>query len=166
MSERAWRHAFLILQAVIAVFVFVTSTALPPVVASHFGPDGAADGFMARPVYTAFLLAIVVGAPLCLAFLPASLLRKRGDDINLPNRAHWLAPERREATLQFLRLYGLWFATAVALFLAYVHGLVVQANRVQPPVLSSAHMIGALVAFFVFLVVWLFVLFRRFRFPR
>jgi uncharacterized membrane protein len=150
----------------IAVFVSVTSMALPPVVASHFGPAGAADGFMSRPVYTVFLLTMVIGAPMCLALLPASLMRKRGDQVNVPNRAHWLAPERREATLQFLRMYGLWFATAVALFLAYVHWLVVQANRVHPPVLSSGAMIGGLVAFFVFLVVWLFVLFRRFRVPK
>jgi uncharacterized membrane protein len=147
----------------IAIFVLVTSLALPPVVASHFGPSGAADGFMSRAVYTVFLLVIAVGVPLFLAFVPATLIRKRGDNVNLPNRAYWLVPERREATMTFLRLYGLWFAMALALFLAYVHWLVVQANRVQPAVLSNAHMIGALVAFFVFLVVWLFVLLRRFR---
>jgi uncharacterized membrane protein len=163
VSERAWRSAFLVLVAVIAIFVLVTSMALPPIVASHFGPAGAADGFMSRSVYTIFLLVMAVGAPLCLAFLPASLIRKRGDHINLPNRAYWLAPERRETTTRFLRLYGLWFAMAVALFLAYVHWLVVQANRLQPPTLSNAHMIGALVVFFVFLAVWLVVLFRRFR---
>jgi len=163
MSERAWRNAFLALVAAIAIFVLFTSMALPPIVASHFGPGGAADGFMSRPVYTVFLLVIAVGVPLFLAFLPASLIRKRGDNINLPNRAYWLAPEHREATMQFLRMYGLWFAMAVALFLAYVHWLVVQANRLRPPMLSSTHMIGTLVVFSVFLVVWLFVLFRRFR---
>lgn len=166
MSETAWRIAFLVLVAVIAVFVGVTSMTLPPIVASHFGPGGAADGYMSRSAYTLLLLAISVGAPLCLALLPASLIRKRGDNINLPNRAYWLAPARRETTMRFLRVVGLWFATAIALFLAYVHWLVVQANRLEPPVLSNAHMIGALITFFGFLVVWLVVLFRRFRILR
>ena len=45
------------------VFVWLTDGALPSVVASHFGPGGRADGFMAKGPYTALMLALVVAVP-------------------------------------------------------------------------------------------------------
>ena len=81
----------------------------------------------------------------------------------LPNREHWLAPQRRDATFAFISAHERWFAAGVALFLADVHWLVVQANQVHPPLLATAAIERALVVFFVALALWLLVLYRRFR---
>jgi hypothetical protein len=47
-------------------------------------------------------------------------------------------------------------------FLTYVHWLVVQANRHQPPLLSTSSIITGLVVFFAVSAAWLIILYRRF----
>ena len=87
--------------------------------------------------------------------LPASL-------INLPNKAYWLAPERQAASLASLGRFGAVVACATALLLCLVHGMVMQANRIQPPHLEMMPLIGVLVLFFAMLVVAMAVFLGRF----
>ncbi len=163
MNPRFCTIALLALLLVLAAFVWLSSSALPEVVASHFGANGAANGFMPRGMYVAILLALVLGVPSLLALLPGALAGQGGRNLNIPNREYWLAPERRESTVAFVAAHGRWFAAAVAVFLAYVHWLVVRANALQPPVLSTTGIVAGLVVFFVFLAGWLFTLFAKFR---
>ena len=44
----------------------------------------------------------IVGVPLLLAFIPTSIAGPSGTKLNIPHREYWLAPERREATLDGL----------------------------------------------------------------
>ena len=148
--------------AAAAVFVWLSSGALPPVVASHFSPGGAANGFMGKGAYTAFMLVVVVAVPglvaattLLVRILPSKM-------INLPNRKYWLAPERREASLDALASLSVRFAIALAVFLCFIHWLVVQANAVQPPRLAEKWFFVGLAAFGGVTLAWLFLLFRRF----
>lgn len=113
--------------------------------------------------YRAVLLALVVGVPLLVAFVPVAMTGRGLRRLNIPNREYWLVPERRESTIAFIRGHGRWFAAAVALFLSYVHWLVVRANELRPPTLSTSGIIAGLVVFFLVLAVWLFVLYARFR---
>lgn len=163
MKLRFSTIAFLLLLVVLAAFVWRTSQTLPPIVASHFAASGAANGFMPRGAYTALVVFLVVGAPLLLALVPAAAAGKGAKGLNIPNCEYWLAPERRKATTAFIRAGGQWFAAAVALFLTYVHWLVVRANELRPPVLSTAGIVSALVVFFLALAAWLTVLFWRLR---
>jgi uncharacterized membrane protein len=163
MKPRAGTTALLLWLFALALFVWRTSTTLPPIVASHFAANGAANGFMPRGFYVILLLVLIIGVPLLLAFLPTALADRGGQILNLPNREYWLAAARREHTLEFVRLHGQWFAAAVALFMAYVHWLVLRANARQPPALSTFGITAGLVTFFLLLVVWLFILFARFR---
>lgn len=155
--------AFLLLQAVLAGFVWYSAQTLPPVVASHFSASGVANGFMPRQAYVVGFSLLLIGVPLLIAFLPGSLASRSSAHLNIPNRAYWLAPERRDTTLAFIRGHGKWFAAAVSLFLGYVHWLVVQANQLQPPVLSSIDILGGLAVFLLALFVWLAGLYLRFR---
>lgn len=149
----------------VAAFVWWTSRALPETVASHFAQSGAADGFSARADYVATMMVMVVLVPLLPALLPGSLLRG-GAGLNIPNRGYWLAPERRDATLSFVRVHGLWLAGALALFLGYVHWLTVLANAQKPPALSSGGFYAGLGLFLGMTAVWVWVLFARFRAPQ
>ena len=163
--HRTGTAALLVLLAVLAAFVWRSSQALPPLVASHFAASGAANSYMSRSVYTIVSILLVVGAPLFVAFLPSLLIGKGERKLNLPNRDYWLAPERREATLSFLRAHGKWFAAALAVFLTYAHWLVVQANALKPPVLAPSAILGGLAVFLAALTAWLVVLYVRFRKP-
>ncbi len=163
MNPRFGTIALMLLLIVLAAFVWRSSFALPAVVASHFGSSGAADGYMSRGVYIALVLALIVGVPLLLALLPWSVAGKGGRKLNIPHREFWLAPERCDDTLAFIRVHGLWFAAAVAIFMAYVHWLVLRANELQPPRLSTSGMTAGLLVFFLLLAVWLAALYARFR---
>jgi uncharacterized membrane protein len=163
MNRRASLALFVAFLAAAAIFVGSTAAALPPVVASHFNASGAANGFMTRTAYTALVMLLLVGAPLLLAFVPFTVIGSGGAGLNIPDRHYWLAPERREQTIGFLRQQGLLFAALVAVFLVYVHWLVVRANQLRPPQLSTAALVAGLAVFLVALGAWLVVLFGRFR---
>jgi hypothetical protein len=154
---------FLLFLACAAAFVWLTSQSLPDVVASHFGAAGAADGFMTRDFYLRFMLAFAVGLPLLIFVVPYFALGRSGARINLPNREYWLAPERRAETVAFLRAHAVGFAVTLAVFLCYVHWLVVRANAVQPPHLSAPALIAGLAVFLLAMLVGAWRLFGRFR---
>jgi hypothetical protein len=161
-SALAMLRVFVVLLATAGAFVWLTSAALPPVVASHFGPGGAADGHMGKGPYTAFMVALVIALPLLVASTSLLVRIVPPEMVNLPNRQYWLAPERRAASLAAIGSLLLRFASALAMFLCFVHWLVVQANLVQPPRLPEAWFFGGLAAFGVVTLAWLISLFLRF----
>lgn len=150
-----------------SVFVLLSSRELPPVVASHFDGSGAANGFMSRDFYTWFMLAFVVGLPLLLAYLPAFAFRRPAARINLPNATYWLAPERRQETIDFICRHLARFGILLVLLLCYSHWLVIEANLQVPPKLSSPRFNGGLLLFVTLSLVWAGILLGRFfRVPR
>lgn len=117
--------------------IVLTAPKLPDRVASHFNSAGAADGWMSRSAYlwtmagTALgVTALLLGVFSTLRYLPPSL-------INLPNRDYWLAPERRAETYASFLSFGVWMAAFQMLLVLGTHLLVVKANQLQPPVLST-----------------------------
>jgi uncharacterized membrane protein len=146
-------------------FILVTGNSLPPVVASHFAAGGAANGFMPRAIYLRFIIALLVALPILIALLTGitSFLPVRF--INLPNREYWLAPERQADTLAYIRKHGMHFGVMLAIFLCFVHWLVVQANALNPPLFSEPLFFIGLAAFLVGLVIWLGRFIVRFRRP-
>lgn len=156
------RRVLLLVLVVAAGFVWFTSGDLPPVVASHFGSGGAANGSMGKGTYTAFMLAVVVAVPALIGFSGQLVRVFPLQLINLPNKQYWLAPQRRAATLESLSSLSVPLALALVVFLCFVHWLVVQANAVQPARLSETSLFVGLAVFGVATVLWLVVLFRRF----
>ena len=154
---------FLLLVAGAAGFVWMTSDSLPAVVASHFGASGTAGAFMPREAYVRFMLVFVVGLPLFIVGLTSLTLGSPRARINVPHRDYWLAPERREETISFLRLHMVRFGAMLVVFLCFVHWLVVRANESQPVRLENRWFIGGLVVFVVFALAWAKALFSRFR---
>lgn len=149
-----------------AAFIWVSSQSMPDIVASHFEGDGYANGFMRRGVYIGFMLAFSVGLPAVVALISIGAVGRPGARINLPHRDYWLAPERRERSVAYLRRHMARFIAALVVFLCYSHWLVVRANGLQPPRLQSSWMLSGLALFGVFVVVWMRALWLRFRMPR
>lgn len=137
-----------------ALFIWFTSNSLPATVASHFGAAGIANGFMPRAFYVRFMLALAVLLPLGLTFLTNLTLRISETSLNLPHREYWLAPERRDDTLAYLRQQNARFGIVLTLFLCYVHWLVLRANAVTPPILSTPGIVAGMVAFVVYIIFW------------
>ncbi|HTY98259.1 MAG TPA: hypothetical protein VMB75_00380 [Rhodocyclaceae bacterium] len=162
--ESPWPSLLLVL-ALAAGFVLYTADSLPPLVASHFAGGGAANGFMPHDAYVALMLALVVGLPLLLAALTGLSRYAPVERMNLPNRDYWLAPEREAETLAYLAGRGAGFAKRLAVFLAFVHWLVVKANAGQPPHFPEALFFAGLAVFVAALVLWLAGFVAHFRRP-
>ena len=156
------RTVFVILLLLGAAFVWFTSSGLPAVVASHFGPDGTANGYSGKGAYTALMLALVVGVPGLVAATALWIRTRPASAINLPNKDYWLAPARRDATLATLASLCRWFALALAAFLCFVHWLVVRANALEPPRLHESGFYAALAIFAAANIACMIFLFRRF----
>jgi len=149
--------------ALALLYIWSSAHALPPIVASHFGPSGVPNGFMPRRSYLGVMMIIVLAVPVLTTVGMGSMLRRPGARINLPHRDYWLAPERREDTVTVLLGHMRLFAVALVLLLTYVHGLVVSANARLPPLLDSTLMMRALGVFLLFTITWIVMLLRRFR---
>ncbi len=154
---------FLLVVGGCAIFVLLSSAALGPVVASHFAASGQANGFAPHAVYVNFMLGMLVVAPSLAVFVPRLGINRPNARINLPNGAYWLAPERRQATIDTLCAHMAVFGTLLALFLTYVHSMVVEANQHVPPNLPADAFIKAMLGFVGAVAVWLALLFWRFR---
>ena len=157
---------FLAVLIAAGVFVFSSSGALPERVASHFGSSGAADAFMSRGGYVTFMLVFVVGLPLVMTGIMTLVFRSVTTSLNIPNRDYWLAPERRADTVAFLTRHNMRFGACLAIFLSYVHWLVVQANLRQPAELSNSAIYTGLAVFALTIVAWTAWLWIAFRKPK
>jgi len=159
------RVALLVLAVCAGVYVWVSSAAMPGMVASHFGPSGVANGFMARASYVRFMLVLIVALPVTLGVLPGLLLGIPGVRVNLPNRDYWLAPPRRAATIAALQRQMAGFALLLLCFLTYVHWLTVRANQTTPPALPSDWFTYGLIISTAAMALWAGALLVRFRLP-
>ena len=96
--------------------------------------------------------------------VPISLAMNNPDAvINVPNRDYWLAPQRRAATVAYIRRQMLIFGLALLAFICYVHWLVVKANGTSPPTLPPSSFMLALVTFATFVMLWIALFLKRFR---
>jgi len=157
---RRWLLFALLLLAA-AAFIAITGQSLPDIVASHFSGSGKADGYMLRRTYIIFMGVVTLAIPFSIVVVQALMVR-RPDRLKLRNRDYWLAPERREKTLEFLNVHAMRFAAMLLLFLCVVHWLLVKANTVQPAHLDSRLFITALVGFLIGTILWLIALYLRF----
>jgi hypothetical protein len=161
-ADGSLTKVFILFVVAAEIFIWLTSAALPPSVASHFAAGGAANGFMSRGAYVGVMLGVTLVAPFLVALsgqlvsvLPVRL-------INLPNRQYWLAPRRRAATIASLTRLSVCFASALIVFLCFLHWLVIRANESPVPRLERMPMFIGLALFLAGTVVWLVVLVRRF----
>jgi uncharacterized protein DUF1648 len=143
--------------------IALTGDRLPARVASHFGADGLANGFMTRQGYLLFMLVITVITAGLPAYLVGIAARRTPMRLNIPNKTYWLAPERRIATAEFLIGHATALAAGLAMFLLGMHLLVIRANHLSPPHLELAPFAALMLGFAVAMAAWIARLHRRFR---
>ena len=149
-----------------ALFVLLTIGEFPERVASHFGPDDDPDSWMMRNSYLLFILSFLLVYPALIGFLIGFLPRVKPEWVNFPNRDYWLAPERRKESLEFLSAHGYWFGCLLLVLVAGIHWVLLVANRSEPPALPLEIFVPLVAGFVAGFVIWLVVIFRRFRKPK
>ncbi|HEU6446864.1 MAG TPA: DUF1648 domain-containing protein [Verrucomicrobiae bacterium] len=156
--------ALLVLSGGYLLLVTALASQLPERVAIHFGAGGNADGWMPREQGIAFFRmltfvpAIFVILAMLMKWMPAWTF-------NLPNRDYWLAPERRDETIEAIAGQLIWIGCLMTLFMAGIFGLTIVANRLTPPHLPMDLFAALLTCFIGGTIVWTILFMRRFRKP-
>lgn len=161
-SARLPLLAFVLLHSAFVIFVLATARKLPDRVASHFGASGAANGWMSRDSHVRYMMTFGLVFPLavpvmcyCVRFLPVGM-------VNIPRREHWLAPERKRETVDYLFRHAVWLGCLSVCFIAGSHWLVLDANLLSPPQLSTRLLVTVAGGFIAGLAWWIVVLLCRF----
>ena len=154
--------AFIILYVAYVAMVFVTASELPERVATHFGFEGRADGWMRRGAYQVFAIAFPLVLGLFLTGVSALIRFSPAKYVNLPRKDFWLVPERRALTTAIIRSRMAWLACLMTLFFGGLHVLTLEANRVQPPQLPMGGLLMVMIAFLISLMIWVILLLMRF----
>ena len=157
--------ALVCLLAGFVAFVAHSSKQLPDRVATHFDLHGRPNGWMTRAQHVKFTIGVGVGTPVLILGVFALVGKMKGWGLNIPNKAFWLAPERQQATFDFLQGHSFWLAGLLIVFHAILFETVVIANAQRPVLLSSTHFVTLLGGFLTLLFVWIVVLLVRFRRP-
>lgn len=144
-----------------AAYVWWSSGQLPERVATHFGPSGAPNGWQTHAGYIRFTLIFGTVIP---AFVLGTFMLIRhlnGWGLNIPHKDYWLAPERRQDTMDFVQSRGVWMAGLMLAFLTSVHYSILAANAQPHPNLPPIFFI-LVGAFLVATLIWSVTLIRHF----
>ena len=139
---------------------------LPETVASHYGPSGSADGWSSKTTFLVLYIGLVCFMAGLFALLPRWVRRLPTSMINIPNKDYWLAPERREQTMQRFADQMLSFGIAVVLVLIVIFQLVFTANLPGSQGFSTTTMAIILGGFLLGVLVWTVRMLRAYRVPR
>lgn len=155
-------RAIVVLSSLIsAALVLWLGSGMPDQVASHFGTNGVANGFMPRWLLIGINLAVMCCLPLAAWFMQERAVR--GGYAKLPNAAFWLSASQRLRTESFVKMHAAMLAVATTVFFLFVFLLVVRANRSAPAVMDMPDFFVALGVFLAFIVGWVISLQLRFR---
>jgi uncharacterized membrane protein len=136
---------------------------LPERVATHFNGSGEPNGWMSRSTSQNFMLIFGLVFPLFVVLLSSIVRFLPVSVINLPHREYWLAPERREETIDYLLWHSLWFACLSVCFVIGMQYSIVKANQQTPPHLDTSFLLRMAGLFLAGTVVWVLILIQRFR---
>ena len=110
-NTRLPNSIFFALVALGAVQLSYYAPRIPEILGSHFARGGFVNGWQTKAAFFSTELAMIVlatvvsfGIPRIIAAVPVSL-------INLPHKEYWLASERREDTLVYIRVWSAWFGS-------------------------------------------------------
>jgi len=135
MSRASFVFSALIV--VLAVLIFNSIGDLPAKVAVHFDANSAPDRWVSREQYGIFALLFLIGLPLILFAVMAGLPSLTGGKGFVPNNEYWFADERKQQTKSFLLQHSSWLGTMTAAVIYGTHVLVMRANELNPPKLST-----------------------------
>ena len=162
MNPKAGHYLFYGLVAVALGQVSYYHPLLPEIVASHFDGRGTADGWSSRNLFFGIYLAMLALTAVVFILLPRRIGISRSFARNIPNRQHWLEPDRIDQSRAFLRRQMLVMGIIHLLLAITTVQLVILANLEQRTQLNNA-VFWALAAYFVCVSAWVIHFILHFR---
>ena len=167
MNRRSAILVFLILCACSVWHALHYYAALPAMIPRDSFEAGPSDALTSKVTLLQIYLIAVAGTAFCFPGLGLLITRMKVSRINLPNKEYWLAPERKQRSLDFMVAYTAWFGSATLLFLMRIfHGcfraVLGEGMRPDPP-LPTAIATGVLYG--AFILFWCILPLIRFRKP-
>lgn len=144
------------------IFLACTVSLLPQQMATHFDASGHPNGWMSRSSAVAFQGVIGVIPPLIISTGFFVVRFAPPEQIRVPGRDFWFAPERRAETCAYLSRQGFWLASMLVLLQALVWYQLIEANAKSIPQLSSLEFLVVLGIFGAAIIVWVLSLFHHF----
>jgi hypothetical protein len=137
---------------------------LPDPMASHFGADGVANGWLTRGRY--FWLLAIVGGGIALLLGDIGILVRRlpRSIVNVPHHRYWATDEHWPLALDRISAWMAWLGVATTGLLLVILEMTVRANLDSEPLPGPA-MWGSLGSYFAFVAAWLVGLHRALRPP-
>jgi uncharacterized membrane protein len=132
----------------------------PGLVPSHFDAAGRPNAWSSRDEFFTLQVAVTLGVAALFIGIAWLLKSTPARLINLPNKSYWLAPERREETMDRLASSFEVFACATVLLLLVIFELTSRASR--GGTLATKYFLPVLVSYLVFSAGWTVVLIRTF----
>jgi len=136
---------------------------MPERMASHFDAGGRVNGWQPREGFFLLMVLVISSSALISFFAPRQIASRPNNRINLPNRDYWLAPERRERTMNFIAAMMGWFGCGVLFVLIAGTYLAMRANLAPGGGFNSQAMLEVLGIFLVVLIVWMICFIRHFQ---
>lgn len=137
----------------------------PELVANHFGRSGMANGWMSNQANLVIsCVALIINS---MIFLSVPLVFKHVPVryISFPNKSYWLSPERKAESIYLMTQWVVFFGVVTNLLLIAVFHMVYLANHNNPARMNEQGFVGLLGIYFVVLILWLILLYRRFKKP-
>lgn len=157
---------FIVSLLVAGLQVFTYYDDLPATLATHFALGGEPNGWMSREVFIAFYFGILVFMLGVFIGIGAWIEKLGPRYINIPNKAYWLAPERRVESCRALRNWMYALGSINAAFIIAMYQMLIDLNIAkEPPVLNETVFLWALGAFLAVMGVFVVGLLRRFGKP-
>ena len=128
---------------------------MPQRMAAHFAADGSPNGWQPREAFFLFMILVSASSAIVAFFAPWQIASKANARISLPNRDYWLAPERREATMQYIAATMGWFGCGLLFVLISGTYLALRANLAADHRFNSEAMLvvlGASLCSLMFLI--------------
>lgn len=162
-SNKTAFWAFVAAAIVYALSLFLFAQALPDRVASHFGNNGLANGWMSRQEYVIFTLFMGLGAPLAVCLLTFLVRYFPSSLLNVPHPEYWRSPEHYPEACRYLFESSFWFGAAMLLWMAGMNYLTLQANAITPPRLDETQVWMLTGGFLVVIAGWIVLLVRHYK---
>ncbi|HEV2037371.1 MAG TPA: DUF1648 domain-containing protein [Candidatus Eremiobacteraceae bacterium] len=158
--------AIVAMLALAAVQIAYFYPQLPSVMAGHFDAAGNPNSWQLKSAFFTIMGSVYLFFGVLYWVMPHLLQSMPPALINLPNKAYWLAPERREMTAHMVADQLAWFGAVQLGFVIFVCQVAINANLPGSTGVMSPAVWWVLGLFVAYAIVWLIRFTRMFRVAR
>ena len=156
---KIWLYITLAIGLVVQMIYFFV---LPETIANHFGSNGMPNGWMSNKANLLVSSMVIIINSIIFLSVPQILKSMPVKYVSFPKKEYWLAPERKNNSIALMSNWVTFFGLITNIFLISIFHMVYMANKINPPRLNEDLFISLLIVYFLVLIIWLILLYRRF----